>query len=476
MRPLTDEQRTQIMHYFPPRLGDFPIPTAGILDAPYYCLIINVEWIGHLIGVLDALDQLDAWIGTSEQIDNARQEVRKLITAINPCEDSNLVFRQNPENLCQLEQSVDGGINWTLAFDYSLCLPQASSTEIINNIGLGSTGIEELRDQFDGTPGSIAPNAVASPNLEDLLCYAIDMLVRTTCEVAADNQEEDSRMATILAGVMGVIAVALAVPTGGASIAIYGVAISAALVGVASVLLSISADILRDTEAQDKVICCMNEALQGSGLTQAEFEASLGGCSFTVGSDEYILAQAFSNMLDDQDVYLAFLNFMENTDPFFNAGLFTCPCEDEWCYTFDFTIDDGDWAPGGANPRGEWLTGVGWSRTAYEDDSCGIYIVRDFAETVITRVDVEFDLNSDNGNRKWTLFIVNNGSSVGTPPINGNSNGLDQTKTATGTWTCDNLQMKLDTRNSVCNPADVAIVKSIKLWGTGENPFGEDNC
>lgn len=30
-------------------------------------------------------------------------------------------LRQNPLNACQLQQSIDGGVNWSLAFDYSLC-------------------------------------------------------------------------------------------------------------------------------------------------------------------------------------------------------------------------------------------------------------------------------------------------------------------------------------------------------------------
>lgn len=32
-----------------------------------------------------------------------------------------IILRQNPANVCQLQQSIDGGATWTLAFDYSLC-------------------------------------------------------------------------------------------------------------------------------------------------------------------------------------------------------------------------------------------------------------------------------------------------------------------------------------------------------------------
>lgn len=43
------------------------------------------------------------------------------------CEgDDMYLLRQNPANPCQLQQSTDGGVNWSLAFDYELCLFQQS--------------------------------------------------------------------------------------------------------------------------------------------------------------------------------------------------------------------------------------------------------------------------------------------------------------------------------------------------------------
>lgn len=37
------------------------------------------------------------------------------------CSDMAYQLRQNPANPCQLQQSLDGGVTWSLAFDYSLC-------------------------------------------------------------------------------------------------------------------------------------------------------------------------------------------------------------------------------------------------------------------------------------------------------------------------------------------------------------------
>lgn len=327
MRPLTDEQRTQIMHYFPPRLGKFVVPGAGVFDAPFYCLIINVEWIGHLVGVLDALDQLDAWVGTSEEIEFARQEVRRLITGINPCEESNFVLRQNPDDPCLLEQSLDGGVNWSLAFDYSLCLPSASSAEILNTMQLGASGLEALRDLYDDTPESILRGTEDSPNLEDLLCYAIDMMVRSGCQTAADSAGDVNTLTNIIGIGLGVVAAGLAFFTGGASIAVW-VGVMSAIVAAGGGLASLTKETLQDVGAQDDLICCINEALQGSDLSQATFSASVDGCDFPVDSNAFLLAQAFQTFTDNEDMYLAFLNFMHETDPFYQAGLYTCPCVD----------------------------------------------------------------------------------------------------------------------------------------------------
>lgn len=477
MRPLTDEQRTQIMHYFPPRLGKFVVPGAGVFDAPFYCLIINVEWIGHLVGVLDALDQLDAWIGTSEEIEFARQEVRRLITGINPCEESNFVLRQNPDDSCQLEQSLDGGVNWSLAFDYSLCLPTATSTEINNTIQLGSTALIELRDQYDDTPESILQGTESSPNLEDLLCYAIDLLIRTTCEVAADNQAEQSRLGAIVAGVLGVVAVVLAVPTGGASIAIYSVALSAALVGVASVILSISADILRDAEAQTKVICCMNEALQGSGLTETEFQNSLDSCGFSIASDEFILAEAFQSLLNDHDVYLAFLNFMHETDPFYQAGLYTCPCGDEWCHA---------WFSGKGNSPAWTLVTSGGGIATYDAvndriegykhnvGNTGAFI--DMNITVnehVSTLEVEIPYNATRVTASDFVRVYVNGSAVYNSGINGSGTVIE-------TFSVNDIvtSIRILAAAGKVTQGDAGYVRVTKVIvnGNGDNPFGTDNC
>lgn len=64
-----------------------PIPSAGIFDSPTVVLCVNVEWVSHLDGLLERLLWADAWIGTDEEIEDAIQEVHKLLVALLPVSD-----------------------------------------------------------------------------------------------------------------------------------------------------------------------------------------------------------------------------------------------------------------------------------------------------------------------------------------------------------------------------------------------------
>lgn len=79
-RSLTEFDVTLLHPRYAPRPAR-DVPGVEIDQAPYYCLKINEQWIPHLLGVFTALDQLDAWLGTESEIDDARNEVRKLMSS-----------------------------------------------------------------------------------------------------------------------------------------------------------------------------------------------------------------------------------------------------------------------------------------------------------------------------------------------------------------------------------------------------------
>lgn len=110
-----------------------PIPRFPLPDewepASTRCVIIRIpddaQYLAILTGLLDMLKWSDNY-ARDETKTGAAIVSRMFQTALElqpitwgDCEQ--MILRQNPDDLCQLEQSQDGGDTWSLAFDYSVC-------------------------------------------------------------------------------------------------------------------------------------------------------------------------------------------------------------------------------------------------------------------------------------------------------------------------------------------------------------------
>jgi len=65
--------------FFAPRNEPLPIPEATYNDTPLFCLSVNEKWVAHLLGVITALDQHDAWVGDESEQYAARQQVNEIM-------------------------------------------------------------------------------------------------------------------------------------------------------------------------------------------------------------------------------------------------------------------------------------------------------------------------------------------------------------------------------------------------------------
>lgn len=108
---------------YAPRLKPTTIPTARWNEEPLLCLQVNDEWVSHLLGVIVALDQGDTWLGTAEQIYDARQQVNEIMLAFmeqcdpmsNCCPEPN---RTRYTSDGRYEVSYDGGTTWEDGSDF----------------------------------------------------------------------------------------------------------------------------------------------------------------------------------------------------------------------------------------------------------------------------------------------------------------------------------------------------------------------
>lgn len=77
--PVTEWEQVHYVKTYAPRRERFVIPAA---TAETVCVNIPVTWIAHILGVLEALDQPDTWIGTEAEIEAARQIVREIMNLL----------------------------------------------------------------------------------------------------------------------------------------------------------------------------------------------------------------------------------------------------------------------------------------------------------------------------------------------------------------------------------------------------------
>lgn len=143
---------------FEPRQNPLPVPTAGIFDAPTCCVQINLEWVSHIIGALEVLNEDRAWLGTDEQIYSARQQIEQLMALLSlMCTGGDMPIRQNPENSCELQQLQDGA--WVTVFDFSLCAVPGPQGEQGPPGPQGEPGV----DGVDGEQGPEGPQGEPGP-------------------------------------------------------------------------------------------------------------------------------------------------------------------------------------------------------------------------------------------------------------------------------------------------------------------------
>lgn len=332
-----DEQVWRVPKYAP-RPNPLPIPTAGIFDSPCVCFSINAEWAGHFLGVMDALDQPDAWVGTDAEIDAARNQVREALLMLMGggvcCE----------EQLAALTELVT--LNTTMVANLTTII--SNQTTVINQ---GDTNnLNQLITQFnqyqtinqsltqlnqmvyDGTPQSIAPNigsnwdGAADDAGNGALCAAIKRYVESCIYNKTNEVIQDALAAGAVSNALIAICAAAAVPSLGVSAAI-GAAVAVANLAIG---LGIEAwnESVHDPEAKRKVECCMYDALKGQSVTQTTFKASVNDCAFDVGTNESNIAAVVNdaNQLDDN--YLALLRSI-NGAPDNNDADCLCDCDDD---------------------------------------------------------------------------------------------------------------------------------------------------
>ena len=301
-------------------------------------------------------------------VDNSLQSAlanigHQLLSLTNPCEGGEdpepmIQLRQNPGNLCQLQQSLDSGSTWTLAYDYSLCQSPDSPDTLVsattNNFNnLVQYYYDQYTSNYTSSVGDLYPDLVYGDNTtnddyRDLaLCYAVKDFVDKMCDGLLKLYDENAAIASnikIAAAVAAGIAALIGLATGGTvSAPLAALASQATLwaagigLGIAlgdqiySTIINNNREIFEDLDARKLVKCAMLNILRGADVDQADFATSLDGLTFTGNSEA--IAEYIKIMLAEPSTYAVWLPLLQQSYLSAKADiLLPCDCAEYTLY------------------------------------------------------------------------------------------------------------------------------------------------
>lgn len=351
---------------YAPFVPNIPPPEQDYDECPKQGICVNETWIPLIMGALQTLTWADLYAADPDRaVDVARQATNLIIEighGMIDCEcDMSYLLRQNPNNPCQLEQSTDNGLTWTLAFDYGLCLlvegsggsrefdieVSASNTYINNQINIASGNYLNVYPdlEYDNTPDDDLRNSAS--------CFAFNMLV---AQIAAMEEKRLSggydwkdyakwgatgvKWGAGIVMALAQIGTITVPPAGLVAATVAGVAAAAAEEFLENYDRDPDIGGLLDDNTQRELICCAVQSLTGSIVDLPTFSTIFDGCENpTIDDDSLAFMQA---MVASEKIYMLYLDIADRAfDALQEGQTFDCPCDD-WEYIFEFTTETGN--------------------------------------------------------------------------------------------------------------------------------------
>lgn len=352
-RPLpTEDVRPFWLPHYATRVQPHPPPLVDAFAAPLVGCCINAEWMTHILGTTAILEWGDMWEGTPNQIQFALDQIVRIQDAMTcQCSCGGLSITRN---------------TITSSFRFQLQL------EFIAN-GINGVAPDRPDIYFDLDTADAGDDITRR---ENALCMACEDYVITIYEGILNTARD---IGLEIAGVVGPLAFAVG-PIAGLF----------AVIGVAALTHDLLLLLNNDNYRED-ITCCMRDGLAGIAITEANFQASLSGCGFTVPSLKDTMRELVEESLNDTGNYLSFVKSLGAYFSYAGIGLTECNC-DFWEHVFDFRTGELGWtaynAGDGFGPRALHVTGTGWGNHVHVNIDHLIQIEIAFPSRRILEVEV----------------------------------------------------------------------------------------
>ena len=340
---------------YAPTLPNLPAPTAAFDAEPTNCIKINEQWIPMILGALHIFLHEDLFDGDEAARQFVADEAQNLLIAVahgnSIClEDGMYLLRQSEADGCVLEQSVDGGLSWTEAFDYSKCVLRKSTTDrliIYQQLQIYNTNMAIVQNSWGGDIVNIAPDMVYDGGSNDDLrdnaaCIGLSLLVATFAAQIENGGKTGQIIDDVVEGVVIVSAAGIALAsilTGLGTVAIpawvlSGLEVAATTATVVGAIRAVlgrepELDSVLDEDVQLALLCCGYNALKGGTPDIVTFSQMWDNCDLPGDNDDLLVVmQEFAR---SETAYIAFVSTMQGIYETLDSGAdIACICDDLW--------------------------------------------------------------------------------------------------------------------------------------------------
>ena len=340
---------------YAPTLPNLPAPTAPHDAEPTNCIKINEQWIPLILGALHIFLHEDLFAGDEAARRFVADEAQNLLIAVAHGNticlgDGMYLLRQSETDACVLEQSTDGGLTWTIAFDYGRCISKNSTADnivIYNELNAYNSALSIVQNTWGGDIINIAPDMVYDGGQNDekrdnAACVGLSILIAQMAANVEKSTKTGEKLDNIIEAVAilsgaGLAVVSILTPLAAVTIPAYivaGLEIAATTASVAAVLREIlgrEPDFVSvlDEEVQLDLLCCAYGALSGGTPDIVTFSQMFDNCD-PVGSDDDLLP-AMQQIVRSESVYIAFISTMQSIYETLDAGAeINCICDEQW--------------------------------------------------------------------------------------------------------------------------------------------------
>lgn len=321
----------------------------------------QTRWMGFPGGE-SATNYLDAMISMIDsQLDG------------NDCPVCNMEFRDNPQDLCEVQYSNDGGDTWVTMFRKDVCAPVGAVTPLdITNIYNDIENITTNNTTWDNDIINVAPQwEYVDEDSDKALCWAISFFVDMICDVSIeeikngniDRRDENQWLEDVSVALSaGVIATLVLLPTAPVTLpaAVITFIAWASITSVEAIwdhLVGEDYSDFEDEDARQVIKCQMYRNIAGGTPQWTDWETSMDMHS-NFCPPESTIARVVMDWCHNEDVYINYMILLEDINSIADT-LPECPCPERWEHFWDFeNVGPGTWTIYG--DYGHYEEGIGF--------------------------------------------------------------------------------------------------------------------